>query len=293
MDAPGWTVLDGFTIENGVVGIAVTSGGNREITNNVIKSNATFGVVVSEGAAARIGHLLYNYADTQANLITLNGDAGIRVERSSSAMILGNTISANGANGIAVARVSQADIAGNTIEDNALNGISVRENSGVNLGNDKPDSILDLANYTDAAAKNHKAGIECVQGGYISGYQGSLNGLKGALAADATCIRGFRTAMGPGMLVGFWSVTVVASGGDTDQPQTLLFNQDGSGTAHLSASGDQPFDWALNGNQLTVHAGGRTKVGALTWQGGNDCTWRFTSSEKPGVTLVFKLHRQV
>jgi hypothetical protein len=283
--------IEGFTITGGSFGVAVVGGG-AAIANNIIQGNSDAGILVTDNATAFIGILTVNDTTASPNTITLNGGNGIKVIRSSSARIIGNTISANGADGILVDRVSQADIAGNAINGNSMNGVEVSENSCINLGNDKT-TIFGLPNYT--YTKNLLAGIACNVGGCVTGFEGSLNGVKGALSTDPSCVKNFQIAANAVLLIGDWTVTYVnpPKGGDPKAPVQVTVNPDGTGTdIPTDNSGSQQFTWSLLGNKLiiTVSSDNSINSGAVTWQDSNDFTYVFTSSDNPG-THIFKFHR--
>jgi parallel beta-helix repeat protein len=192
---PGWpppgggakVYIDQNTIENNSrFGINIGQNSYAVITNNTVQNNATYGIVVSEKSSARIG--IVGLSDTSANpnIIRANGVDGIRVTRSSYAVIVGNTISENTANGIYINKGSHADVANNTIEDNGECGIYVTQNSGVNLGNDTGTTIFDLPNMT--AVKNGQWGLKAMIGAYADGRRGSLKGIRGGVSIGSGSI---------------------------------------------------------------------------------------------------------
>lgn len=121
------------------------------------------------------------------NIIQRNGGAGIQVERSSSAWIVGNTIVGNNGAGIAIDRSSEADVVANTINGNRGDGIVATRNSGVNLQS-AGSSRREGPNSTDPALKNRGVGVRCSVGGYVDGPLGSLTGMLGAKQFDSGCI---------------------------------------------------------------------------------------------------------
>ena len=174
--------IDQNTIENNSrMGINIGQNSYAVITNNTVQNNGTYGIAVSEKSSARIGVESNGMDSTpKPNIILGNGIDGIRVTRSSYAIIVGNTISENTANGIYVSKVSAADIASNTIDDNGECGIYVTQNSGVNLGNDTGTTIYDLPNVT--TAKNGLWGVQASIGSYVDGRRGSLKGVRGIIS---------------------------------------------------------------------------------------------------------------
>ena len=205
------TGINGFTIQGGLDGIAVSGGGTSRISGNVIENSARHGIAtgqcgmvwalnntiqghpgagiaVYDTSTARIGVSYTSDTVAQPNTIQNNLGSGILVARSSSAVIVGNTVTGNGGDGITVERVSQANISSNTINDNDGNGIQVATNSGINLGNDTGTTIYDTPNQT--TTKNAKAGIKCSLGAYVDGRRGTLNGKKGTVTVLSGCING-------------------------------------------------------------------------------------------------------
>jgi parallel beta-helix repeat protein len=177
----GSATLTNNVIQSAVNGIVALLSGTAIITGNTIQNNSDAGILVTEGAHARIGFA--SAADTAAspNTIQGNGVGGITVIRGSSARIIGNTISNNTGDGVGVFRLSQADLSSNAIDGNTGNGINVSQNSGVNLGRDTGTSIFDAPNTT--GTPNTGFGVNCSVGGYLDGRIGTLNGTSGALVA--------------------------------------------------------------------------------------------------------------
>jgi parallel beta-helix repeat protein len=181
--------IDSNTIENTHHGgIIVVQNSFATIVNNTIRNNPNHGIVVSDTSSAFIGFTspFPDVTVASPNTIEDNGSNGIQVWRSSSARIVGNTIRNNDGNGITVARVSHADISDNTIDGNGQNGIYVTQNSGVNLGSDTGTTIFNLPNTT--TVNNGDKGLRCSIGGYMDGRRGTLNGARGRVGHDDTCI---------------------------------------------------------------------------------------------------------
>jgi parallel beta-helix repeat protein len=183
----GYAIIDGNTIESsGGHGIGLENSATARIVNNTIQNNPRDGIVISQNSSARIGIIYPFDSIAQPNTIEYNSGNGIAVLNSSSALIVGNTISENGGDGISVARVSQADISDNTIDGNDGNGIFVTQNSGVNLGNDTGQTIIDLPNTT--TAENGLFGLKGTIGGYADGLLGTLTGSMGRVFFDLRSI---------------------------------------------------------------------------------------------------------
>jgi parallel beta-helix repeat protein len=179
--------IDNNTIENNSrIGINIGQNSYAVITNNTIQNNGMYGITVSEMSSARIGIVGIGDSNANPNIIQGNGIEGIRVTRSSYAIIVGNTIRDNTGNGISVSKVSHADIANNTIDNNGDCGINVTQNSGVNLGNDTGETIFDLPNVT--TVKNLQWGIKATIGAYVDGRKGSLRGVRGVISVGTGSI---------------------------------------------------------------------------------------------------------
>ena len=188
----GNVIIDGNTIEStGGHGIGLENSATARILNNTIRNNQYGdGIRINENSSARIGVKYPFDTSAQRNTIEHNAGNGITVLNSSSALIVGNTISENAGDGIKVARVSQADISSNTIDSNNGNGILVTQNSGVNLGNDKGDTIFDRPNTT--TIENGLFGLKGTIGGYADGWLGTLDGLRGRVFFDLRSINSTR-----------------------------------------------------------------------------------------------------
>jgi len=182
----GITIKGFVSIRGGSSGIFVNRGGVVIIVDNTIESNSSNGITVGEGGTARIGFLTAFDTVASPNDIHNNGGDGIRVERTSSARIVGNNISNNGDDGIDVRKGSHAEISDNVIDNNGENGIFVFMNSGVNLGRDSGASIFRLPNITGALPgdKNTNLGIRCAINSYADGRLGTLDGTVGDKSFD-------------------------------------------------------------------------------------------------------------
>jgi hypothetical protein len=283
--------IKGFYITGGLYGVSVVAGSFAAIVDNIIQNNTDTGIVVSDNSTAFIGILNLDDTTASPNNINLNGN-GIKVLRSSSARIIGNMISSNLGDGILVNKVSHADISDNIIDGNTANGVEVSMNSGINLGDDKT-TIFGLPNYT--YTKNLGAGIACKVGGSVAGVQGSLNGVKSALSTDSTCVKSLQIADNEVMYVGNWKVTVVKTPPGGSVPDVITVNPDGTGTVYIVGGGSQPFTWTIKGKILVVTINNtQINTGTITWQGSNDFTYTFTSTDDPKrTTQIFKFHRIV
>jgi hypothetical protein len=72
-----------------------------------------------------------------------------------------------------------AEISANTIDGNSGDAIAISHNSGVHLGRDTGNGIMDLPNSGDNAG----VGVRCTIGGYADGRIGSLD--SGEVSFDA------------------------------------------------------------------------------------------------------------
>jgi len=205
--------ITGFNITGGLAAIQVIQGASAIINGNNIYGTHKNGMLVNGGSYATILNntihdtgLDPNYPNTTGIAVADNGSAwigisspintvaspnviwnnqnGIRVQHSSSAVIVGNTISNNRDNGIEVVEASVADIADNLIDGNGQNGIFVSQGSGVNLGND--DTATPIFNLPNSGTNGDK-GLSCSIGGYVDGLLGTLDGLHGALGIRKGC----------------------------------------------------------------------------------------------------------
>lgn len=180
----GAATISGNTIHSvGRDGISVNQGATARITNNSIQNNARVGILVNESASVRIGLLTFDGLETipggtGPNQIVSNAEDGIRVVRSSSAIILGNNISSNGRDGVLVYRASFSDISSNAIDSNGRHGINVGENSSVRLGEDSGTELDEEPNTT--AANNNGFGIFCDLNSTLNGRLGTLSGSNGS-----------------------------------------------------------------------------------------------------------------
>ena len=75
-------------------------------------------------------------------------------------------------------------------DGNNGNGIFVTQNSGVNLGNDRGDTIFDRPNTT--TIENGLFGLKGTIGGYADGWLGTLDGVMGRVFFDLRSINSTR-----------------------------------------------------------------------------------------------------
>jgi parallel beta-helix repeat protein len=163
-------------------GISINQNASARITSNTIQNNPRVGILVTDSSSARIGFLTFDGLETVPggvgpNEILNNGEDGIRIIRSSSAIILSNNISNNTGNGVLVSRGSHADISSNTIDSNDRHGITVVDTSMVRLGEDSGTAVDEMPNTT--VTNNAQFGITCGLNSGVRGRLGTLNGASG------------------------------------------------------------------------------------------------------------------
>ena len=115
--ATATTVLDGFSIRNGSVGIYCYVS-SPTITNNTISGNGETGIYCDSSSPTITN-----------NTISGNGETGIDCSSRSSPTITNNTISGNGETGIDCSPRSSPTITNNTISGNGVDGIRCYDSS--------------------------------------------------------------------------------------------------------------------------------------------------------------------
>jgi len=181
---PASAELDGNVVVKAArAGIHIDKGSVVRILNNTVQDSGVYGIDITGVSLAYIGVRIPRLPALSPNTIRNNGGAGINIERSSSAWIVGNTISNNKGSGIVVHRNAQADVMANVINANGGDAITASFNAGVNL---KSEPRSDGPNQT--AQENGGAGIKCMVGGYVDGPLGTLAGTRGAKDFDKSCV---------------------------------------------------------------------------------------------------------
>ena len=184
LSGPASAELDGNVVNKTArAGIHIDKGSIARIINNTIEGSGAYGIDITGVSLAYIGLRIPRIPALSPNTIRNNGAAGINIERSSSAWIVGNTISNNKGSGIVVHRNAQADIMANVIDANGGDGITASHGSGISL---RSDPRKDAPNQT--AQANGGAGIKCMIGGYVEGPLGTLSGARGAKAIESGCV---------------------------------------------------------------------------------------------------------
>ncbi len=181
---PASAELDGNVVNKAArAGIHIDKGSIARILNNTVQESGAYGIDITGVSLAYIGVRIPRIPALSPNIIRNNGGAGINIERSSTAWIVGNTITNNKGSGIIVHRNSQADVMGNTINANGGDAITASFNAGVNL---RSEPRKDGPNQT--AQANSGTGIKCMVGGYVDGPLGTLAGAQGAKAIESGCV---------------------------------------------------------------------------------------------------------
>jgi parallel beta-helix repeat protein len=175
----GFAWIHGNTIEaNAGLGINVQFASTARIWDNIIQNNGDFGVFVGRSASALIGLSSVTASTPTPNTIVGNVNGGILVRGSAHAIIVANTISGNAGRGVLLTTGSHADIASNTIAGNNGDGIEAANNSTVSLGSNSGTALRDSPN---SGSGNVGFGVRCTGGGYANGRIGALTGNAGAM----------------------------------------------------------------------------------------------------------------
>ena len=181
---PASAELDGNVVVKAArAGIHIDKGSVVRILNNTVQDSGVYGIDITGVSLAYIGVRIPRLPALSPNTIRNSGGAGINIERSSSAWIVGNTISNNKGSGIFIHRSSQADVMANVINANGGDGITASYSGGVNL---KSEPRNDGPNQT--AQENGGVAIRCTTGGYVDGPLGTLAGKQGAKAIEHGCV---------------------------------------------------------------------------------------------------------
>ena len=164
-------------------GVHIDKGSIARILNTTAEDSGAMGIDITGASYAYIGVRIPRIPALSPVTVRNSGGAGINIERSSGAWIVGNTISNNKGSGIEVHRNSHADVMGNVINANGGDAIAVSFGSGVNL---KSEPRKDGPNQT--AQENGGVAIRCSTGGFVDGPLGTLGGKQGAKAIDHGCV---------------------------------------------------------------------------------------------------------
>ena len=164
-------------------GVHIDKGSIARVLNTTVEDSGAMGIDITGASYAYIGVRIPRIPALSPVTVRNSGGAGINIERSSGAWIVGNTISNNKGSGIEVHRNSHADVMGNVINANGGDAIMASYNAGINL---KSEPRRDGPNQT--AQENGGVGIRCTTGGYVDGPLGTLGGKQGEKAFNHGCV---------------------------------------------------------------------------------------------------------
>jgi hypothetical protein len=181
---PASAELDGNVVVKAArAGIHADKGSIVRILNNTVQDSGAYGIDITGVSLAYIGVRIPRLPALSPNTIRNNGGAGINIERSSEAWIVGNTIADNKGSGIAVHRNAHADVIANVINANGGDAITASFGSGINL---RSEPRKDGPNQTEQ--ENAGVAIRCTTGGYVDGPLGTLAGKQGVKAIEQGCV---------------------------------------------------------------------------------------------------------
>lgn len=204
---------EAYGIENNEIhnvgrnGLAVHGSSSTRILNNHIY-NAQWGIYVYENSSIRIGnrHLEDTPDPDGHDTIEQNAKGGIRIERSSTAHIVGATIRDNEGGigdgngvGVLVRKGSHATLHHNTITGNDSHGIQVNNstigahfneinNNGGNAVTIRKNGHASLSDNTTTSNNNTGYAVHCKIGGVVDGELDGLTGNAGQLDVDGSCV---------------------------------------------------------------------------------------------------------
>jgi hypothetical protein len=181
---PASAELDGNVVVKAArAGIHADKGSIVRILNNTVQDSGAYGIDITGVSLAYIGVRIPRLPALSPNTIRNNGGAGINIERSLEAWIVGNTIAENKGSGIAVHRNAHADVMANVINANGGDAITASFGAGINL---QSAPRKDGPNQT--AQENGGMAIRCTTGGFVDGPLGTLAGKQGAKAIEHGCV---------------------------------------------------------------------------------------------------------
>ncbi|MDX1485821.1 MAG: right-handed parallel beta-helix repeat-containing protein [Alphaproteobacteria bacterium] len=131
-------VVKGFTIRDGAEnGLAIGRSGSAIIENNVIQGHDRSGVLINNGAYARLGegdgNAPHATPGNRGNTISGNGNNGVSINSNGAADIFHNVITQNTGSGINLNVGATADIDGNEITANSNAGVRLRNGASARL----------------------------------------------------------------------------------------------------------------------------------------------------------------
>lgn len=171
----------------------LSSGGNNycEVTNNIILSCTTVGILVLDG----------DYSMFRGNIIISNGDEGMHLISTEHAQVLGNTCQGNTLNGIYITTSNNITVVGNTCQGNTENGIFLLSSNGCNLTGNTCNENVRHGIYMESSNDGMVVGNAC--NANDSGATGNYDGIS-ILVAVGNLILGnqCRDNGGWGIMVG-------------------------------------------------------------------------------------------
>lgn len=181
---PASAEIDGaHVMKTNRAGIHADKGSIVRILNTTVEDSGAMGIDITGTSLAYIGVRIPRIPALSPVAVRNSAGAGIVIERTSSAWIVGNTISGNKGPGIEVHRNAHADVIANVINANGGDAIAVSFGSGVNL---RSEPRKDGPNQT--AEENGGVAIRCTTGGFVAGPLGTLAGKQGAKAIEHGCV---------------------------------------------------------------------------------------------------------
>lgn len=201
---------EAYGIENNEIhnvgrhGIVVHGNSSTRILNNTVH-HTQWGIYVYENSSIRIGTRHIQDTPEGPNWIEQNSKGGIRIERSSTAHIVGATIQNNHGSGdgngvgVLVRKGSHATLYHNTITGNDSHGIQVNNSTiGAHIneisgnGGDavriRKNGHATLGDNTTTTNNNGWYALHCKIGGVVDGYIVDLTGALGKLNIDDSCV---------------------------------------------------------------------------------------------------------
>ena len=184
LSGPASAEIDGAVVmKSARAGVHIDKGSIARVLNTTVQDSGAMGIDITGASYAYIGVRIPRIPALSPVTVRNSGGAGINIERSSGAWIVGNTISNNKGSGIEVHRNSHADVMANAINANGGDAIVASYGSGINL---KSEPRRDGPNQS--AQDNGGVGIRCTTGGFVDGPLGTLGGKQGAKAIEHGCI---------------------------------------------------------------------------------------------------------
>lgn len=181
---PASAEIDGaHVMKTNRAGIHADKGSIVRILNTTVEDSGAMGIDITGTSLAYIGVRIPRIPALSPVTVRNSSGAGIVIERTSTAWVVGNTISNNKGPGIEVHRNAHADVMGNVINANGGDAITASFGSGINL---QSAPRKDGPNQT--AQENAGVAIRCTTGGFVDGPLGTLAGKQGVKAIEHGCV---------------------------------------------------------------------------------------------------------